>query len=102
MLQQYGIDSLIDFGPKSNHITQRAHLLSSPESEKAKADKEYSSRLVLLRNSVFSQRVHVDLRFDKRSSSEMIYNITYGCPFGRVSSDFLKLDKVATSYQTGS
>ena len=49
-----------------------------------------------------SQQLHVELRFDQRSSSEMIYNITYGCPFGRVSSDFLKLDKVVTSYQTSS
>ena len=55
-----------------------------------------------MKNAVFSQGLHVSFRFDKRSSSEMIYKITYGCPFGRVSSDFLKLDKVVTSYQTDS
>ena len=75
---------------------------SFPESEKGKADRGHNNWRVLLRTSVSSQRLHVDLRFDKRSSSEMIYKITYGCPFGRVSSDFLKLDKVVISYQTGS
>ena len=73
-----------------------------PESEKAKAGRGDDNWRVLLSKSVSSQRLHVDLRFDKRSSSEMSYKITYGCPFGRVSSDFLKLDKVVTSYQTDS
>ena len=83
-------------------MSSKTHLPSSPESEKAKADRGDNNWQVLLRNSVSSQRLHVDLRFDLRSSSEMIYKITYGCPFGRVSSDFSRVDRVVTSYQTGS
>ena len=36
------------------------------------------------------------------SSSEMSYKIAYDCPFEKVASDFLNLNKVVTSYRTGS
>ena len=68
---------------------KKTHPLFFPESEKAKAGRGDDNWRVLLSKSVASQLLHVDLRFDKRSSSEMSYKITYGCPFGRVSSDFL-------------
>ena len=81
---------------------QRTYLLSSPESEIVRVGKDYSSRWVPLRNSVSFQWLYVVIKFDGRSLSKKGWEITYGCPFGRVSSDFLKLDKVVTSYQTGS
>ena len=43
---------------------------SSPESEKAKADRGYNNWRVLLRNSVSSQRLHVGIMFDGRSLSK--------------------------------
>ena len=77
---------------------RKTHPLSSPESEIVRVGKDYSSRRVPLRNSVSFQWLYVVIKFDGRSLSKKGWEITYGSPFGRVSSDFSRFDRVVISW----
>ena len=83
---------------REDHIGLLFLNVQSDENTLPKGDRGCDNQRTLLRNPVSSQGLHVGLRFDKRFSNEMIYKITYGCPFERVTSDFLNLNKVVNSY----
>ena len=57
---------------------------------------------LLLKSLVFSQLFHMWSRFDGKSLNEKSWEITYGFLFERFASEYLRHDRVVTSYQIGS